>query len=542
MGIPSYFRKLTHSYKLVQHSRPSTTVDWLLFDFNCLIYHVLRRPDCPQYTPDAPKAWEEKFLNEIARYTLKVIKKVEPQKGVFIAVDGVVPMAKIRQQRMRRFKVGGIRSAHPPHTPLCDVEAGGLEAGGVGAGGAGTGGLGGTCSPQWDKNAITPGTEFMQALADRLHAFASTHSKPGGLQIQVSDSNTPGEGEQKLMQLLRASAAPGNDSIVMYGLDADLIVLSLWNRATLFPNRPMYLFREHVERGEIERDAIGEEFFIWFDINALDQAIRKELGDESIHGLQDYCAAMMLLGNDFLPTSMSFRLKEEGHQRLVQLLKASGQQLWSEANGLNAAAMQPILEQLAAEEEQRFGRAVFKKLSARGDDNEPEDEPLRQRADEVFTQPHDIRRLRPNWRTIYNNLAFGSCRATPLKAARTYIQGLSWVVDYYTGKDISMEWVYNWHFPPQWSDILRAFRDGGWVEPPKAGVRQLQPVEQLGMVLPLSSWSLIPSGAEIKHLPEVAPEWFPTAFHMNSVGKRYAWECEPDIPIPTPAQVWARLA
>ncbi len=537
MGIPSYFRKLTHSYKLVQQSRPSMTVDWLLFDFNCLIYHVLRRPDCPQYTPDAPKAWEEKFLNEIARYTLKVIKKVEPQKGVYIAVDGVAPMAKIRQQRMRRFKVGGIRSAHPPHTPLCSIDPeitkdGSVEAGGVGE----------ACIPHWDKNAITPGTEFMQALANRLHTFAKTYSQPGGLQIQVSDSNTPGEGEQKLMQLLRAGATPGDSSIVIYGLDADLIILSLWNRAALFPTRPMYLFREHVEHGEIERDAVGEEFFIWFSIDALDQAIRKELGNPSVEGLQDYCAAMMLLGNDFLPTSMSFRLKEEGHQRLVQLLKqTTGQRLWSAATGLNAAAWLPILEQLASEEEWRFQRAVFKKLSARGDDNEPEDEPLRQRADEVFVQP-GAHNLRSNWRTIYNTLAFGSCRVTPLKAARTYIQGLSWVVDYYTGKDISMEWVYNWHFPPQWVDILRAFRETGWVAPPEPGKRQLQPVEQLGMVLPLSSWSLIPSGAAIKCLPEVAPEWFPTGFHMNSVGKRYAWECEPDIPIPTPAQVWARLA
>ncbi len=524
MGIPSYFRKLTHSYKLVQHSRPSTVVDWLLFDFNCLIYHVLRRPDCPQYIPDAPKAWEEKFLNEIARYTLKVIKKVEPQKGVYIAVDGVVPMAKIRQQRMRRFKVGGLAPS------VGEASISNQQ-----------GGMGGACAPQWDKNAITPGTEFMQALANRLHTFASAHSQTGGLQIQVSDSNTPGEGEQKLMQLLRAGGAPGDASIVIYGLDADLIVLSLWNRATLFPTRPMYLFREHVEHGEIERDAVGEEFFIWFSIDSLDQAIRNELGDESAEGLQDYCAAMMLLGNDFLPTSMSFRLKEEGHQRLVQLLKqTAGRRLWSAARGLDAAAWQPILEQLAEEEERRFSRAVFKKLSARGDDNEPEDEPLRKRADEVFVHPGTYT-LRPNWRSIYNTLAFGSCRATPLKAARTYIQGLSWVVDYYTGKDISMEWVYNWHFPPQWSDILRAFREGGWVEPPQPGKRQLQPVEQLGMVLPLSSWSLIPGGAEIKRLPEVAPEWFPTGFHMNSVGKRYAWECEPDIPIPTPAQVWARI-
>ena len=124
-------------------------------------------------------------------------------------------------------------------------------------------------------------------------------------------------------------------------------MLSLWTRATQFPERPGLLFSEHVERGEIERDAVGEEIFDWFSIDDLERAIR---GDESVEYLQDYCAAMMLLGNDFLPTSMSFRLKEEGHKRLIQLVAAgraasvSGR-LWSAEAGLDLAGWLAIIKQ-----------------------------------------------------------------------------------------------------------------------------------------------------------------------------------------------------
>jgi 5'-3' exonuclease len=105
-----------------------------------------------------------------------------------------------------------------------------------------------------------------------------------------------------------------------------------------------------------------------------------------------------------------------------------------------------------------------------------------------------------------------------------------------------MEWVYNWHFAPRWATIAGELAtEGSWIAPPAPGPRQLMPVEQLGMVLPLASWHLIPSGAPIRQLPSIAPEWFPESFHVQSIGKRFKWECEPEIPIPTPAQVWKRL-
>ncbi len=550
MGIPSYFRKLVGQYKgLIRRDKPGGAVGWLMFDFNCLVYHVLARPDCPVYSADRHEVWEGQFLDEVARYALKVIRAVEPTAGVYIAVDGVAPMAKIRQQRMRRFKGTSVKQ---------DGEA---EA---------------TTEAQprtsWDKNAITPGTRFMEKLSARLQRLIGDH-QPAGQRWLLSDATEAGEGEQKIMGQLRAGLCGGagrTDSVVVYGLDADLIVLSMWTRTEIFPDRPMWLFRERVERGEMVRDVVGEEMFEWFSVGVLEDAISAEGGvaDEEAEArrewVQDYCAAMMLLGNDFLPTSMTFRLKENGHGRLLDMLGkarraagaagATGGRLWSQMpqaaslsdrstnglsreGGLNLAGWTAAVRYLSNAEEDRFLRAVQRKLEARGDDTDPEDEPLRVRADAVFVVGEgETQRLRTDWRKVYAEMGFGG---NVRGAVDKYIEGMRWVVDYYTGRPVNMEWVYPWHFAPLWEHIYMGLVTGGWRDVPAPGARTLQPIEQLAMVLPQRSWGLIRADAAVARLPALAPHWFPVKFALNSVGKRYAWECEPEIPIPLPAQVWA---
>ena len=81
MGIPSYYKKLIDTVPgLVTKGHD---IDWLFMDFNCLIYHCLTE-----------NIDETIFIDCIITYCLKVIKEVNP-KGVFIAIDGVVPMAKM---------------------------------------------------------------------------------------------------------------------------------------------------------------------------------------------------------------------------------------------------------------------------------------------------------------------------------------------------------------------------------------------------------------------------------------------------------------
>ena len=146
MGIPSYYKKLIDTvYGLVSKGHPQGDINWLFMDFNCLIYHCLYREDTPLYPgSDKKDEWETEFLNCIVKYCLKVIKEVDPKSGVYIAIDGVVPMAKMRQQRLRRFKSAWL-SAHPETESLP--------------------------SEAWDRNSITPGTQFMTKLRIRLETM-----------------------------------------------------------------------------------------------------------------------------------------------------------------------------------------------------------------------------------------------------------------------------------------------------------------------------------------------------------------------------------
>jgi hypothetical protein len=94
----------------------------LLFDFNCMIYQILRAPDTflpfPGYSHPDADAWEADVCQRICDYTSNVWSEVGKPKTVFLAIDGVVPNGQNRQQRLRRFKSiwysqGGSRTGHP---------------------------------------------------------------------------------------------------------------------------------------------------------------------------------------------------------------------------------------------------------------------------------------------------------------------------------------------------------------------------------------------------------------------------------------------
>ena len=50
------------------------------------------------------KSLENKMINAVIDYLDKIIKYVDPKKGVYIAIDGPVCAAKMKQQRQRRFR------------------------------------------------------------------------------------------------------------------------------------------------------------------------------------------------------------------------------------------------------------------------------------------------------------------------------------------------------------------------------------------------------------------------------------------------------
>lgn len=524
MGIPSYYKRLVDIVAgLVSKTHPGS-IDWLWMDFNCLIYHCLRRPDTPAYPGETGRSeWEKEFIECVCKYMLHVVREVKPKKGVYIAIDGVVPMAKMRQQRLRRFK-----SAWLTQNGLNEGHEAGKEV--------------------WDTNAITPGTEFMAKLRTRLEKVCTTKTT-SKMRFVLSSSDEPGEGEHKLMEQWRDEEHSGTkDVYAVYGLDADLIVLSILNRG----DREVWLFREQIESGVVMRDAVGDEFYCWLSMPVLSEYIQSQIGKRSI---QEYCFAMSVLGNDFLPSSLSFKMREDGHDALLECLQGLKVPLLEgEGASIYWPGVRMFMEWLASGEEARVSRFVGRKLAMAknycanleggalplGDNNWP----LSQAAESVLLEGRD---LRPDWSGVYYRRWLGGVENTA-HLCEQYLYGIQWIWAYYMGRadQICFNWFYPEGLPPLWKDIVDYMRsEKSVVEFPgeiKIQREDIQPVEQLCLVLPLESWGLLPFRSKERGLIERAPWLFPSSFGFGSIGKRYFWECEAEIPVPSIAEVKAILA
>jgi 5'-3' exonuclease len=215
-GIPKLFRWLVELYPLVLETvgeglnHNAMSVDNFYLDMNGIIH------TCTHSNDDKliPLKEQEMFLRIFA-YTDRLYKLVSPRKAMFLAVDGVAPRAKMNQQRSRRF-----RSSKEREALIADHLA---KEG---------------CMPEdesFDSNCITPGTSFMHRLSLAFrkwieHKMKTDQFWQNGAEVIFSGPDVPGEGEHKVMDLIREVQAknPGaTDRHCLYGLDADLIMLSL---------------------------------------------------------------------------------------------------------------------------------------------------------------------------------------------------------------------------------------------------------------------------------------------------------------------------
>jgi len=520
MGIPSYFRHILKKYpaliKGAGHPKPYAS-DILLVDFNCLIYGCLRSKNLPVYTLDNQREWEDALLNEIKSYVVSLWRVSNSPPTVFLAVDGVVPMAKIRQQRLRRFKSVWLAQK--------EREAGIRD------------------ENTWDSNAITPGTQFMERLSLTLKGLCSAR----GAGWSVSGAEECGEGEQKVMKWIRTqdSKLIQDKCITVYGLDADLILLSLLH-AALNPSTTWSILRESQEFG---KGAATDEFTV-LSIQQLLGIMFPQKGLQ-LQYIYDYIAGMTLLGNDFLPHSLGFTIREYGHDRLLKALDAlhrEGRTLTDGTQTIVQKSLLDVLRLLMETEEEDIKTSFRKKYSM------PQ-QPLRSDAERAMLPVQNLplewaeekqmwsnNTLHTDWTDIYYQ------KETPLSGQQdiyqkciAYFSGLQWVVNYYCGKDVSTDWMYAWTYPPLWKDLFGVGETLSEL-PEAEGVteRLLQPQEQLAMVLPYESWGLI-RNAKLKSLPSKMPAFWKKPVLFHSLGKRWLWECSPSIPILTPKRLYAEI-
>jgi len=309
MGVPGFFAWILKNYKKydtgIITSDIDSVIDILYLDYNCLLH-----PQCFKEL-DRHVNWTDQYklenlmMERIMKYTEFLIDYVKPQKLLYISVDGVAPMAKMNQQRKRRYKSSydniiknNIKKKHKKK-------------------------IGNT----WSNTVITPGTEFMERLHNKLKKYSRYINKKYKIEVIYSSYHTPGEGEHKILQDIKKRSKINKDNVyAIYGLDADLIFLALASKkSNIYLVREEIIFGKNIQKQSEIKDPkqLGiEENLNYVSIDKFREYLNYKIKsmidrnmydkNETIDFTDDFIFICYFLGNDFLPHLPSIDIKTGG--------------------------------------------------------------------------------------------------------------------------------------------------------------------------------------------------------------------------------------
>ena len=543
MGVPGFFAWLLRNYKkkkIISKSIDSK-VDVLYLDANCLFH-----PQCfktlehfMNLMNDA--SLERKMIRRILAYIDFLIDFVNPNE-TFMSVDGVAPMAKMNQQRKRRYRSGddndiknAIKLKH-----------------------------GRPIGKQWSNTVITPGTEFMENLHQKILQHMKKRSD---VKITYSSYHTPGEGEHKILQDLKSRAKHDQTATyVIYGLDADLIFLALASQKS-----NIYLLREAQHLGtsvEIDKDLQGDFFedvseelnYVSIDemVDCINDTITRSLTGklndsvpiQTTNFSDDFIFICYLLGNDFLPHLPSVDIKTGGLDFIIDcycdVYKLVESPIITRKNDMitiNESFFILLIKEVAKYEEYYFSKRLPKyketwenRRCPTSDSYEREIWELENMINVKINDPIKLGEDDPElykYRYYEHYFGINENQADHIKRMSTeYIKGVIWVFRYYFDRCPSWEWQYLYTHAPFISDIskhidsIKTFNvDFGESSP-------LNPFTQLLSVLPPSCSNILPK--EYRHLitSDTSPliDMYPQKIELDMLNKCMYYQCIPLIP------------
>ena len=517
MGIPSYFSYIVKNHsrlikKLENHTIP---VNNLYLDCNSIIYDVVHNIDFTKLVDSDVDTIIRSVFNKIDEY----IFQIKPNNIVYIAFDGVAPVAKLEQQRSRRFK-----SLFQNNISKNIFKN--------------------TKPDPWNTTAITPGTLFMKKLNESVTKYYNDTSKYNIETFILSPSNKYGEGEHKLFEFIRDFPdMHKNKNTVIYGLDADLIMLSI-NHLPIANS--IYLFREtpHFIKS-INPDLEPEASYI-IDIPELAKIITLDMNndkelttEQEKNRIYDYIFLCFFLGNDFMPHFPSVNIRNGGIDKMLNAYKATiGNTNENLTDGKiiywkNVRKMVQFLANLEEDNMKMETKIRDKRDRQDMPDITPEDKlkkfdaiPQYERATEKYINPY-----KANWQHRYYKSLFDiEIDETRKKQICTnYLEGLEWTMKYYTTGCADWRWCYNHNYPPLFSDLLHyiPYFDAEFVKnKPPAPVSELV---QLCYVLPKQSLKLLPEKL-YEGLVKDHSDWYKTDCDFVWAYCRYFWESHVQLP------------
>lgn len=501
MGIPSYYKNIIKDYPEIikPHNQINVKVNNLFLDLNCAIH-----PCC------ANKTDENEMLDEVFNKIIECIKITKVTDLVYIAIDGPAPRTKMEQQRYRRLRSSKEKKV-------------------------------------WDTNQITPGTKFM----DKLIKFLNHKCKVLKVNYIISDSNEPGEGEHKIMKYM--DTLNKNTINVVYGLDADLIMLSMIRDYNVF------LLRERTEYNIENLDTN----YIFLDIDLLKkyllQTIKKDyynIPDNTI--LNDYLFICFFIGNDFIINSPSINIRYNGLNKLLSIYSELQKDYYGnfyllEKNKINYHNFKLFIQRLAMSEENNINEISKKrnKLEERNKRNyyhilnqkklknindidkhnendfnitkEEYDEfknftPLIFRREEkrVIKTINKLYYIYNKYKEIHYNPSYDQLIEEEKKQiCNEYLKSIIWTTSYYFDTCSSWKWYYKYHYAPLFKDVFEYLNQyDNFTHLELDDKIPYTPQEQLKIVLPNQENTY----------------YYPQSTPLHSFMKQYYWECHPIMP------------
>ena len=560
MGIPSYFAHILRNHKNIIFKLDKINqvvngkvvngknVSWIhnfYLDCNSIIYDIVRTVEFANIDQ-----YEKSVIDEVCKRIDHYIATIKPRGNIYIAFDGVPPVAKLSQQKNRRYK-------NMYQNSIFDI------------------------TNRWDTTNITPGTRFMNSLDAYVYQYFKNSAKRYGAEnVIVSGSDEPGEGEHKIYKFIRDNPDShiANNNInnnlltVIYGLDADLIMLSL-NHLVHCDN--IYLYREapHFisdidsslssdQEYIIDMSRFRDELYGLMSNNVNNVNIKKR--DDCII---DYIFICFLLGNDFLPHFSAINIRHNGIDMLMQLYKMlyGNNNLTLIKNGRICWRNLKTFIKHIADNEGELIRNIYK-LRERMEKRVWSDETLEEKIDKfinVPTQNRSIERFinpnESNWRWRYYKSIFDididvndkevvvndinkdkakdinkdkdNDNSTFIKTlCMNYLETLEWTYKYYTIGCQDWQACYRYDYPPLFQDLCNYIP---YFDTEMISSRNMEPLDvntTLAYVLPRKSLYLLDKPLE-KFLLDKWSDYYRDDYTFKWAFCRYFWESHVEFPV-----------
>lgn len=522
MGIPSYFSYIVKNHtQIIKKYTKDIKVNSFYLDCNSIIYDVYNTILDSNKKQDSNKNSHAIIQNVIFKIE-EYVKTVGYPDTVMIAFDGVAPVSKLEQQRQRRYKTWHLNKEDMPTTSsVSSID-------------------------------FTPGTAFMAELNKQVYShFSSTNTTMNEsnkkIKYIVSGSDKAGEGEHKLFEYMRLNHSSKN--IFVYGLDADLIMLSL-NHLPMCPN--IYLFRETPHFIQSLDSSLEPNAVYYLDIPEFMIALKSELANKdtvvSSNIVYDYIFMCFLLGNDFLPHFPALNIRTGGINKLLNVYKETiGNAGLSLTNGRTIywKNVRIFIKELASLEEEYIvtehktrNKKERNKLPNSTDEEKKlyfESIPLYEREIEKKINP-----LKSGWQDRYYlelflpsntniNTNIKEKEINVKEISINYLEGLEWTMKYYTTGCPNWRWKYKYMYPPLLTDLLQYIPVENKEFVPYLPANPVTEFVQLCYVLPRAYLYLLPKRIYFPLLHN-KHNWYKNDCKFLWAYCRYFWESHALLP------------